>query len=416
MSCFTVSLALFWTTFGLIAYTYFVFPILLALLARFFGDRMVTTSDSRPDAYLPRVVMVVAAYNEERVLAAKLANTWLLDYPSDRFEILVGSDGSDDDTASILRSCLDKRLRYFAFPNRRGKISVLNDLLGATEADIVVMSDANTMFAPDAIRKLISHFQDERVGCVSGELCLEQSGGVSGEGLYWKYEGWIKRSEARLGFLIGCNGGIFALRRTIYDPLPASTIIEDFVLTLRVIQKGYKIRFEPAARATESACESNRSEMTRKIRIGAGGWQALGLTRTVLLPQYGAASFAFWGHKVLRWMVPHFYLVGLAANIALVRHPFFALFLSAQGCCIVVALASLRNGGRGFPRWLRPISYIYLMNYALGVGFLRFLFRTQRVTWERGAGTPGPTLADPRTVAGSTESSSFATTGEITSR
>jgi cellulose synthase/poly-beta-1,6-N-acetylglucosamine synthase-like glycosyltransferase len=254
------------------------------------------------------------------------------------------------------------------------------------KSEIVVMSDANTMFHRDALRKLAQGFQDPRVGCVSGELLLEQDGGVSGEGLYWRYEGWIKRNESRLGFLIGCNGGIFALRRELYTPLPASTVVEDFVLTMRVIEQGYAVRFEPEARATEPACPTSRAEMIRKARIAAGGFQALGLTGSLLHPRYGFCAFAFWGHKVLRWLVPLFLLVALGTNLGLASLPFYRLTLMAQIGGILTALwAYGAKPGSRLPRWTRPISYFYLMNFALLSGLCRFLLRTQKVTWERAA-------------------------------
>jgi len=374
---------LFWAAWALIIYTYFVFPVLLAVFARLFGAK----DEQKPEhagEELPRVAMVVAAYNEGGVVSAKLENTWKLDYPADRFTLVVGSDGSSDDTEPLLEACSDPRLQRHLFQERRGKISVLNDLLRNTDADIVVMSDANTMFAPDAVRKLVAHFRDPQVGCVSGELSLERDGGVSGEGLYWKYEGWIKRNESRLGFLIGCNGGIFALRPELYEPLPPSTVVEDFVLTMRVLQRGYRVEFEPEARATEPACPSARAEMVRKVRIGAGGFQALGLTAALLHPRFGLCAFAYWGHKVLRWFVPLFLLIALGSNISLVSNQFYAVLLALQlGGAGIASLAYHARPGMELPKWTRPISYFYLMNFALFCGLLRFMFRTQRVTWER---------------------------------
>ena len=387
MSVVTMLHWVFWGAWGLIAFTYVVFPVLLSLLAHRPARRLhaLPAAPLSEDA-LPPVALVVAAYNEAAVLAGKLENTWQLDYPASKLEVLIGSDGSSDATNAILQACSDSRLRPFVFAERRGKISVLNDMLAHTHADLVVMSDANTLLAPDTLRKIVAPFADPRVGCVSGELALTQNGGVSGEGLYWKYEGWIKRNESRLGFLIGCNGGIFALRRALYDPLPASTIIEDFVLTLRVLQKGYRVYFEPAARATEPACATARAEMIRKIRIGAGGWQALGLTRSLLHPRYGACAFAFWGHKVLRWLVPLFCLIALVANAALLRQPLYSGLFVAQVMGALVALRAYHASPTSpLSKWTRPISYFYLMNYALGCGFVRFLFGTQRVTWDRAA-------------------------------
>src|SRR5579862_1231441 len=366
----------FWTAWGLVAYTYVGFPLLLALLAWIASWRGARASAAPlADAALPKFALVIAAYNEESVIADKLANTWQLDYPTHKLDVLIGSDGSDDGTAEILAGCEDPRLRSFLFTERRGKISVLNDLMAHTDADIVVMSDANTLYSPDAIRKLVAHFQDPYVGCVSGELSLENDGGASGEGLYWRYEGWIKRNESRLGFLIGCNGGIFALRRALYDPLPSSTIVEDFVLTLRVLQKGYRVHFAPEARAIEPACATSRAEMIRKIRIGAGGWQALGRTRALLHPRYGARAFAFWGHKVLRWLVPLFLLTALVANVALLKQPLYGVLFGIQFLGALIAIWAYGAGpGSQLPKWTRPISYFFLMNYALGCGFVRFLF------------------------------------------
>jgi cellulose synthase/poly-beta-1,6-N-acetylglucosamine synthase-like glycosyltransferase len=378
----------FWASWGLIAYTYGLFPLILAWLARRVKQTTAAAAPF-PDRELPSVALVIAAYNEEAVMAAKIGNIRQLDYPD--LTVLIGSDGSDDGTNAILQDCNDARTRPFLFAERRGKISVLNDLVAQTDADLIVMSDANTMFAPDAIRKLVAPFADPRVGCVSGELSLEQNGGVSGEGLYWKYEGWIKRNESKLGFLIGCNGGIFALRRTLYERLPASTIVEDFVLTLRVLEQRYLVRFEPEARATEPPCATSRAEMVRKIRIGAGGWQALGLTKTLLHPRHGACAFAFWGHKVLRWLVPLFCLTAFCSNIALLQNGAYGVLFALQIAGGLIALLAYRAGlSTLLPRWSRPISYFYLMNYALGRGFLRFLLGTQRVTWERAVPMKAP--------------------------
>jgi cellulose synthase/poly-beta-1,6-N-acetylglucosamine synthase-like glycosyltransferase len=374
----------------MILYSYLIFPMLLALFARLYGRSEEADTAEIPAEALPRIAMVVAAYNEERHIPAKLANTWALDYPADRFQLVIGSDGSTDGTAALLSACDDPRLRRFLYPQRRGKISVLNDLMQSVDAEIVVMSDANTMFRPDALRRLVQPFQEARVGCVSGELSLEQDGGVSGEGLYWKYESWIKRNESRLGFLIGCNGGIFAMRRALYTPLPPSTIVEDFVLTMRVLEQGAQVRFEPAARATEPACATSRAEMIRKVRIAAGGFQALGLTGSLLHPRYGFRAFAFWGHKALRWCVPFFLLLALVANAGLLALPVFQLLLALQLVGVGTALwAYLAKPGSRLPRWTRPLSYFYLMNFALFCGFLRFVARTQKVTWERAATSSG---------------------------
>ncbi len=391
-------LIVFFACWGLIGFTYVGFPVVLAWFARRTSSQEHTPSNEA--ARLPRVLMVVAAFNEDAVIAEKLANTWALDYPADRFQICIGSDGSNDDTNTILSECRDPRLKAFLFPERRGKISVLNDLMRSVNADIVVFSDANTLFNPDALQLLVAPFADPKVGCVSGELVIADNGGASGEGIYWKYEGWIKRNEAKLGFLMGCNGGIFAIRPELYEPLPASTIVEDFVLTLRILERGHEIRFVPQAKGIEPACESTHAEMKRKIRIGAGGFQAVGLNRALLHPRYGMRAFAFWGHKVLRWFVPHLFVAAFAANITLVRYesfgiPLFAVLLAMQVIgAFVAGWVYHAKPGAARPKWAKPIGYFYLMNYALGCGFLRFLFGTQRVTWERAAFSDSPIRAE----------------------
>jgi cellulose synthase/poly-beta-1,6-N-acetylglucosamine synthase-like glycosyltransferase len=380
----------FWTAWALVFYAYGIYPLLVAGLSRAFGERRPAYPKEILDTDLPRVAMVVAAYNEIGVIEDKLANTWKLDYPEEKFRLWVGSDGSGDGTAEVLKSTSHPRLNAFPFEARRGKMAVLNDLMSRVDADLVVMSDANTMYAPDAVRKLVRHFTDPRIGCVSGVLSLDQGGGVSGEGLYWKYEVWIKRNESRLGFLVGCNGGIYALRRELYEPLPESTIVDDFVLTMRVLEKGFKIRLDTEARATEPPCPSARAEMVRKIRIGAGDFQALSLTRALLHPRHGWKALGFWSHKVMRWLVPFFLLAALIANLGLIATQgwpgsrFYLVLLALQLAGAGVSYwAYNARPGQKVPKWTRPISYFYLMNYALFCGFIRFLFRTQRVTWER---------------------------------
>ncbi|MDE2125772.1 MAG: glycosyltransferase family 2 protein [Armatimonadetes bacterium] len=385
-------IVIFWLMWGLAAFTYVVFPVSLWLAAK--TRRAAAEPALLDDADLPTVVMVVAAHNEERHIAAKLANSWALDYPQSKFTLTIGSDGSSDGTNHLLASCTRPNFRARLFTQRRGKPSVLNDLVAEVDADIIVMSDANTRYAPDALRRLVRHFRDANVGCVSGELKLGQNGGVSGEGLYWKYEGWIKRCESRLGFLMGCNGGIYAMRRSLYQPLPAGTIVDDYVQSLSVLRGGKQVKFDPTAVAVEPPCESARDEMVRKSRIGAGAFQSIGLTADLLHPRHGLKAYAFLGHKVMRWFVPWYLLIGFVANMLLVTHPFYQALMLLQMSGVFTAWLAYRNLLPRFaPRLARPVSYFYLMNYALFCGFWRFVCRTQKVTWERAATVVQPANA-----------------------
>jgi cellulose synthase/poly-beta-1,6-N-acetylglucosamine synthase-like glycosyltransferase len=384
-----------WTAWALIIYTYLLFPVLLFILSRAFGSYPRLDEPYPDDEDLPRVAVVLAAFNEEHVIAEKLRNIWLLDYPYDKLEVYIGTDGCTDATASVVSTCTDRRLHLFPFPQRRGKISVLNDLRSVVEAEIVVMTDASTMFAEDAVRNLVRHFSDPRVGCVTGELCIQEAGDVSSEGLYLRYDRWIKRSEGRLGCVTCVTGAIFAIRKCLWEVLPASTISEDLVLCARVLAKGKAVIAEPHARAVDPPCTTVKAEMGRKMRIGAGVFQALGLTTGILSPLAGLRCFTYIGHKVLRWFVPLFFIVAVVANSAIVLWPGCDEGNAARALLagvIAGALASVWTYrlpmGRKPPKLLRPLAYFYLMNYALLRGFVRFLMGRQPVTWERADSLP----------------------------
>ncbi len=386
-----ISVPLFVASWALIGYTYCLFPLLIALLARLAG-RPAPEMGGWAEEDLPSVVVVVAAHNEEGFIAAKVRNTWQIDYPPDKLTLLIGSDGSSDSTPDILRSLRHPRLYARTFEQRRGKVSVVNDLMAEADADIVILSDANTTLAPDAVRKLVRHFRDPRVGCVNGALALEHGGGVSGEGLYWKYELWIKTNESRLGFVIGCYGGILAVRQGLYQPLPPTTIVEDFVLTMNIMADGWGVRFDPEARATEPASASSRAEWGRKVRIGAGDFQALGLTRRMLHPRQGLRAFSYWSHKVLRWFAPFLLIGAVAGNLGIATAQgfpaggVFTWLLAAQAAGILASLLVYRlPEGSGPPAWLRPVSFFYLMNFALLCGFWRWVRGSQSAAWQQAA-------------------------------
>jgi cellulose synthase/poly-beta-1,6-N-acetylglucosamine synthase-like glycosyltransferase len=375
---------LFWSCLLLVAYSYLLYPVVLAAACRlqrlFRRQRPVAEP-----ADWPAVTMVVAAYNEERVIREKIQNSLALDYPADRLRVVIASDCSSDRTNEIVAACDDPRIQLIGYTERRGKIGVLNATIPNLEDDLVIVSDANTMYAPKAVKNLVRHFTDERVGCVCGELVLEDAnGGASGEGLYWKYETLLKRMESRLGFLLGATGGIFAIRRKLFRRLPAGTIVEDFVLPMKILEEGHRVCYEPAARATETTAPSMREEMRRKTRIGAGGFQAIGLTKAMLDPRRGMPALGYWSHKILRWCAPFLLLGAILTNLTLIAEPLYAAFLVAQLAGLVIGLQGLLPRSIDH-RLVRPVRYFFLMNLALFIGFFRFLRGTQRVTWEQAA-------------------------------
>ena len=378
---------LFWSCLLLMIYSYAIYPLILAAaccLQRLIGSKSPVVEEAGEE--WPRVTMLVAAYNEASVIQEKIENCLALDYPAERLRVVIASDGSSDATNSLVATCSDPRIQLIAYAQRRGKIGTLNATIPALEDEIIVMSDANTMYAPDAVRKLVRHFADERIGCVCGELVLElPDGGGSGEGLYWKYETLLKRMESRLGFLLGATGGIFAIRRSLFRPLPPTTIVEDFVTAMKILEAGHHVCYEPKARATECSAPTMRDEMKRKSRIGAGGFQAIGMTAAMLNPRRGLPALGYWSHKILRWFVPFLMLSALISSAALAAQPLYAFFLATQLLSVAVGLQGLMPSCVDH-RLVRPVRYFFLMNLALLIGFFRFLRGTQRVTWEQARG------------------------------
>jgi cellulose synthase/poly-beta-1,6-N-acetylglucosamine synthase-like glycosyltransferase len=373
----------FWAAAVLLAQTYFLYPLWLLLLARVRPGR--TGAPPRP-ADWPAVSLVVAAHDEAECIGEKLKNSLALDYPADRLEVLIGSDGSTDGTDAIVAGQLDPRIRLSAAP-RAGKTSVLNRCIPQARGEIVVLSDANTRIEPGALKALVRHFEDADVGVVCGRLQLyNPTRAEYEESAYWKYESWLKALEGTQGAVVGANGGLYALRRDLFSRLPPSTIVDDFVIPLRLLDEGYDVLYEPAALAWEETTEDYGREFGRRARIAAGNFQSLGLVPGLLSPFRGFPAFAFWSHKVLRWFAPALMLVALAANLLLLGQPFYRLTLAAQlGFYALAWLGSLSVG----PSLLRRIAgvayYFVTMNLAIVVGFWRFLRNSQAAAWERTA-------------------------------
>lgn len=373
----------FWAAALLLAQTYFLYPLWLLILARLRpGPRR---EPARPRVW-PMVSLVVAAHDEAGCIGEKLRNSLALDYPPDRLEVLIGSDGSTDGTDGIVRTHPDPRVQLSAAP-RAGKTSVLNRCIPAARGDIVVLSDANTRIEPGALKALVRHFEDPEVGAVCGRLQLyNPTRAEYEESAYWRYESWLKALEGTQGAVVGANGGLYALRRGLFTRLPPSTIVDDFVIALRLLDQGYRVLYEPAALASEETTEDYGREFGRRARIAAGNFQSLGLVPGLLSPFRGFPAFAFWSHKVLRWCAPALMLVALAANVALLDEPFYRLTMAAQVGFYGLALLGSLAVGPTFVRRTAGIAYYFVtMNLAIAVGFWRFLRNSQGAAWERTA-------------------------------
>ena len=373
----------FWAAAVLLAQTYFLYPLWLVLLARLRPGP--PRAPARPSSW-PTVSLVVAAHDEAGCIGEKLANSLALDYPADRLEVLIGSDGSTDGTDAVVGAHPDPRVHLSTAP-RAGKTSVLNRCIPAAGGEVVVLSDANTRIDPGALKALVRHFQDPEVGAVCGRLQLyNPTRAEYEESAYWKYESWLKALEGRQGAVVGANGGLYAMRRALFTRLPPSTIVDDFVIPLRLLDQGYRVLYEPLALASEETTEDYGREFGRRARIAAGNFQSLGLVPGLLSPFRGFPAFAFWSHKVLRWCAPALMLVALAANVALLEQPFYQVTMAAQvGFYGLAVLGSLAVGPLVVRRTAGVAYYFVTMNLAIAVGFWRFLRNSQGAAWERTA-------------------------------
>jgi len=381
-----ISIVIFWVCLLLIGYTYCFYPAILFFLRAL---RQPQTPHKVPEKdFAPSVSVLVAAYNEGEVIADKIKNLTEIEYPEGKIEFLFGSDGSTDKTSEILLACGISNFHPVIFPKRRGKAAVLNDLISKAGGDVIVLSDANTLYTPQTIAKLVKHFNDSAVGAVCGKLILqsknENSGGLE-EISYWTYENMIKGLESEIQTTLGATGAVYAIRKNLFRPLPADkTIMDDFLISLSIIEQGFKIKYESEARAYEKVSGSVAGEFRRKVRIGAANFHGISEFVHLLHPRYGFASFALWSHKIVRWFAP-FLLIALFVSDA-----FIAFHGGLYGAAFIVQLAFLILGFIGFIAetidvrlWILGFPYYFIaMNAALLIGFGRFLFKRQRPTWD----------------------------------
>ena len=378
---------------ALIGYTYFAYAALLVVvtsIVQIVRDLryLVSVQDRRaglPADELPSLSVVVAAYNEEAVIEEKIANLLALEYPKDRLELIIASDGSSDRTNEIAAAHADRGITLKAYEERAGKITVLNRTIPEARGDVVVLSDANTIYEPDALLKLARHFSDERIGFVVGNLRLTSpTKEFQSEGLYWRYEMMLKFLENKLGVALIANGGIYAIRRSTFRPLPPDTITDDLMIPLRITEQGLLGRFEPEAIAHEETGKDLRAEFTRHARIGAGNFQSLWRAPAMLNPFRTRAMFSYLSHKVLRWLVPFFMILAAASNACLLGRSIFQVTMALQGAFYLFALLGwLVRRPRVLAKLFALPHYLVGINAALLVGFVRCITGRQRVIWRR---------------------------------
>jgi len=355
---------------------------LLILLAVFKGKKLIQEKE-----FTPGVSLVTVAYNEEKVIRKKIENSLALDYPHDKLEIIVASDGSTDKTAEIVAEYAVKGIKLNHSIERKGKTAAQNDAVSKSRGEVIVFSDANAIYARNAIKKLVRNFDDKRVGCVCGELKYTNSSeSVAGksESLYWKYEKFLKRKESQISSLLGVTGSIYAVRRALYVPLKQD-IISDFVEPLKIVRNRHKVVYEPEAISFEKASADMKTEFERKTRIVTRSIRGLFNERELLNPfKHGIFSIQLISHKLLRWTVPLF-LIGLfVSNLFLWDNGnVYRSLLIFQIVFYLSALVAWVFELIGSQIKLFYIPYYFCMvNSAALVGWFKYLTGQKEVVWE----------------------------------
>lgn len=385
---------LFWILLFIIFYTYVGYGILLYILVKLkrifkWGKKQEINS-----AYEPDVTLFIAAYNEKDYVASKMKNSLELEYPKDKLKIVWVTDGSDDGTPELLKQYKEATVHHL--DARNGKIGAMNRGMEFVKTPIIVFSDANTMLGKESIRRIVNLFSIPTVGCVSGEkrIINKESDVASGagEGLYWKYESTLKKWDAELYSVVGAAGELFAIRTELYRHVEKDTLLDDFIISLRVAQDGYTIQYDPEAYAIETASANVKEELKRKIRISAGGIQSVVRLRSLLnFFKFGTLSFQYISHRVLRWtLTPLCLLLLIPISFLTAYHEgifdfgLYATLFWLQILFYIAALTGwfLENRSTRVKILFVPY-YFFIMNLSVVLGFFRYMKNSQSVNWER---------------------------------
>lgn len=387
---------LFWILFAIVGYTYFGYAGLLFTMVqtkRLFSKKEEKT-ELNPEQY-PNVCLFVTAYNEKDYIEQKVANSFALNYPKEKIQYLWVTDGSNDGSPEILRKYPE--LEVFHLDERKGKMHAMNRGMQFVKSSIVVFSDCNTLLGENSVLEIAREFSNPKVGCIAGEKRIRENisdeAAGAGEGIYWKFESWIKKMDSDLNSAVGAVGELFAIRRELFEQVEEDTLLDDFIISLRIAMKGYKISYVPNAWAMETASINVSEEMKRKKRIAAGGIQTLVRLKSLLNPfHFGLLSFQYISHKVLRWSIAPLALflllpvnfIILLRDKAFTEFSFISLFFWLQIVLYIVAVLGyiFEYKKTKLKIWFVPY-YFVSMNYASLAGWLRFLQGKQSVKWEK---------------------------------
>jgi len=378
---------LFWLSLFLVFYAFIGYGIVAYILVKIRKGFPVQTVPE--DSALPAVTLVIPAYNEMDCLPAKVENSLSLEYPKNKLKIVFVVEGSNDGSEEYLNQRAD--LGVIGGPSRRGKIEAINMTMPKIDTPIVVFTDANTQLNPEAIKMIVRHYQDPAVAAVAGEkrVLIEEDAKATGagEGIYWKYESFLKKMDSDLQTIVGAAGELFSIRTELYEPVEADTMLDDFMISMRFAAKGYRVIYEPGAFAMEKPSFSMGEEKKRKVRISAGGFQAMKRMQHVMNPfQYGLLAFQYVSHRVLRWAVTPFCLpILFIANLFLVgQHLIYDLIMVAQvGFYLLAAIGAILESYNLKVKAFFVPYYFCFMHYALFLGLRKYLKGNHSGIWEK---------------------------------
>jgi cellulose synthase/poly-beta-1,6-N-acetylglucosamine synthase-like glycosyltransferase len=390
-----ILIILFWILLFILIYTYVGYALIVFLMLKIKKIRFPNRVSKIDKTYEPDVCLFVTAYNEKDYIDQKVENSFSLDYPKEKIQYLWITDGSDDGTPDLLKKYGNLEIHHLT--QRRGKMHAMNRGVKFVKTPIIIFSDTNTILGNQSIREIVAKFSNNNTGCVAGEKRIVEkeadAAAGAGEGMYWKFESWIKNMDAELNSAVGAVGELFAIRTELFEDVETDTLLDDFIISLRIAQKGYHIAYAPNAYAEETASLNVKEELKRKIRIAAGGVQTIFRLKSLLNPfRYGLLSWQYISHKVLRWTLAPFSLfLLLVINLLIVVDQniwtsiqFFSIFLYLQVICYILAFVGwyFENKKIRFKVLFAPY-YFVSVNYASILGISRYFKGQQSVNWEK---------------------------------
>lgn len=379
--------ALFIGSISILIYTYLGYGAVAKFMTLFVNKDAIHPASSDN---LLTLTHIIAAYNEEDILIEKIENSCALNYPDHKLKTVIVTDGSTDSSAQIAKN--DGRIIHFHSDKRAGKLAAVNRVIRAVDSDLVVFSDANAMLNKDALKNMARHFQNQQVGAVSGEkkVISDESDDAtsSGEGFYWRYESWLKKIDYQLHSVVGAAGELFAVRTRLYEAPEKNLLIEDFITSMSIAKKGFRVAYAPDAIATETSSASIDEELKRKVRISAGGLQSVAYFVSLLNPfRYGLLTFQYVSHRVLRWTLAPISLITVFLSNMMLLDSGLAVYQTLFVLQIAFYLLSIT----GYFFQTRKIKikvafvpfYFSFMNVSVFIGLIRLISGNYQVTWEK---------------------------------